>query len=134
VATQALTESKGSKQCVVDAKHGGEDWAMSVKMGSVVAYLTHLDNSAALLADPENNWLLDSYTKAMSRPDRWEEPIEQEIKNLSDHHVWTLVDWPAGIKPMQNCWTFVNKYNADGALVGRKAHLVAKGFTQIPGG
>jgi hypothetical protein len=49
------------------------------------------------------------------------------------HHVWTLVDHPLNIKPMQNQWTFANKYDASGKLIGRKARLVAKGFTQIPG-
>lgn len=34
---------------------------------------------------------------------------------------------------MKNQWTFVLKYNEDGKVVERKAHLVAKGFLQIPG-
>lgn len=34
---------------------------------------------------------------------------------------------------LKNRWTFTLKYNEDRKVVGRKAQLVAKGFSQIPG-
>jgi hypothetical protein len=102
-------------------------------MVSINAFLTHLDDTAALLVDPGNNWIPNSYTEAMTCPDLWKEPMDKEIANMHTHSVWTLVDRPPDIKPMQNRWTFANKYDISGRLVGRKARLVAKGFTQIPG-
>jgi hypothetical protein len=100
-------------------------------MVTINAFLTHLDDTVALLIDPENNWIPNSYTEAMTRLDLWKEPMDKEIANMDTHQVWTLVDRPPDIKPMQNRWTFANKYNISGKLVGRKARLVAKGFTQI---
>ena len=34
---------------------------------------------------------------------------------------------------MKNCWTFALKYDADRKVVGQKARLMVKGFSQIPG-
>jgi hypothetical protein len=93
---------------------------------------TPLDDTAALLVDPGNNWIPNSYTEAMTHPDLWKEPMDKEIANMHTHSVWTLVDRPPNIKPMQNRWTFTNKYDISGRLVGRKARLVMKGFMQIP--
>jgi hypothetical protein len=128
-----MTESKESEQNIKDARREGEDWEMDAKMATITAFLTHLDDTAALLADPDNNWLPNSYTEAMTRPDLWKEAMDKEIDNLHAHNVWTLVDRPPSVKLMQNRWTFANKYDMDGRLIGRKAQLVAKGFTQIPG-
>jgi hypothetical protein len=69
----------------------------------------------------------------MTRLDLWKEPMDKEIANMDMHQVWTLVDPPPNIKPMQNHWTFANRYDISGKLVGRKVRLVAKCFTQIPG-
>jgi Reverse transcriptase (RNA-dependent DNA polymerase) len=105
-------------------------------MGKIVtinAFLTHLDDTTALLIDPENNWIPNSYTEAMTHPDLWKEPMDKEIANMDMHQVWTLVDHLSDIKPMQNHWTFTNKYDINGKLVGRKVRLVTKGFMQIPG-
>jgi hypothetical protein len=133
VPTCAITESCESEQLVGDAKHDGKEWGTDAKMATIKAYLAHLDNTAALLADPDNNWLPDSYAEAMTRPDLWKDAMDKEIDNMHAHHVWTLVDCPPNIKPMQNRWTFANKYDTSRKLIGRKARLVAKGFTQIPG-
>jgi Reverse transcriptase (RNA-dependent DNA polymerase) len=130
VPTRAINESRESEQHIGQARRDGEEWA---KMVTINAFLTHLDDTAALLIDPENNWIPNSYTEAMTRPDLWKEPMDKEITNMHAHQVWTLVDRPSDIKPMQNRWTFANKYDVSGKLVGRKARLVAKGFTQIPG-
>ena len=43
----------------------GETWAMEAKMAMVQAYLTSIDNTVALVADPESNWIPCSYDEAM---------------------------------------------------------------------
>ncbi|RDB17165.1 Retrovirus-related Pol polyprotein from transposon TNT 1-94 [Hypsizygus marmoreus] len=135
--TDAILSSIGSEANIEAARRAGEAWANDkatpAAINHIQAYLTSLDNAAALIVDPDNNWVPNSYTEAMTRPDLWKIPMDREIENLRVHGVWKLVDRPPNVKPMQNRWTFANKYDADGKLVGRKARLVAKGFTQIPG-
>ena len=63
----------------------------------------------------------------------WLGPIEKELKVMRDRDVWEEIDPPPDVCTIGTCWTFANKYNSNGNLSGHKAHLVAKGFTQIPG-
>lgn len=102
-------------------------------INSITAYMTTLDNDAAILVNPDDNWVPTSYDEAMTRPDLWQKPMDDEIDRMYEHKVWDLVDKPPGAKLMKNRWVFANKYDANGVLSGRKARLVAKGFTQIPG-
>ena len=56
----------------------------------------------------------------------WLKACDEEMKSLADQKVWKLVDLPPGRKPVKCRWVFVAKF--DGR---KKAHLVAKGFTQV---
>jgi hypothetical protein len=116
VPTLAINESSQSEQHIGQARYNGEEWATMVIIN---AFLTHLDDTMALLVDPENNWIPNSHTEVMTHPDLWKEPMDKEIANMDMHQVWTLVDCPPDIKPMQNCWMFANKYDVNGKLVGR---------------
>jgi len=71
-----------------------------------------------------------SYAEAMgsTNADSWEEVCKYEIAALDKNKTWELVDLPAGRKAVKSKWVF--KHKADGRY---RAHLVAKGFTQIPG-
>jgi hypothetical protein len=70
-----------------------------------------------------------SYAEAMrtTNADSWEEVCQYEIDALNKNKTWELVDLPAGRKAVKSKWVF--KHKADGRYC---AHLVAKGFTQIP--
>ena len=63
----------------------------------------------------------------MTCPDLWCKPMDQEMARMKEWKVWRLV------QTMKNQWMFALKYDADGRIIGCKAHLVAKGFSQIPG-
>jgi len=54
--------------------------------------------------------------------------MQEEIKFLSDHNVWTLVDLPKGHKPVKGRWVFAVK--SDGH---KKAQFVTKGFMLVFG-
>jgi len=71
-----------------------------------------------------------SYTEAMgsTNADSWEEACKYEIAALDKNKTWELVDLPAGRKAVKLKWVFKHKANGH-----YHAHLVAKGFTQIPG-
>ena len=72
------------------------------------------------LPDPENFWLPNSYAEAMTCPDIWTGPIEKELKVMKDRNVWDEIDPPSDVRTIGTRWTFVNKYDSDGNLTGRK--------------
>ena len=76
-----------------------------------------------------------SLKEVMSLPDwpEWEKAIQIELEMLRHMDTWELVDTSNNRKPITNKWVFVRKYDKDGMLQKYKAHLVARGFSQIPG-
>ena len=71
----------------------------------------------------------------MNSPDseRWLEAMKSEMDSMYENKVWTLVDPPEGVKPIECKWVFKKKTDMDGNLQTYKARLVAKGFKQIHG-
>ena len=72
---------------------------------------------------------------AVRGPDRkeWLEAIYTETKCLVSNDTWKLVERPANTRII-GCRTVLrNKYNPDGTICRRKARIVARGFSQIPG-
>ena len=64
---------------------------------------------------------------------RWLEAMKSEIDSMHINQVWTLVDPPEGIVPIDNKWIFKRKIGKDGQVETYKARLVAKGYTQKQG-
>nr|GEZ40783.1 alcohol dehydrogenase, C-terminal [Tanacetum cinerariifolium] len=61
-------------------------------------------------------------------------PMEvKEMQSMIDNMVWVLVDLPPNCKIVGNKWIFKKKTNMDGIVHTYKAHLVAKGYTQLFG-
>ncbi|KAJ4744919.1 Transposon Ty1-NL2 Gag-Pol polyprotein [Rhynchospora pubera] len=69
------------------------------------------------------------------KPDskEWLKAMESEMQSMYDNKVWTLVDLPNGVKPVENKWIFKRKVDMDGNLTIYKARLVAKGYKQVHG-
>ena len=76
-----------------------------------------------------------TYQDAMNSPEskRWLEAMKSEMDSMYENQVWTLVDAPEGVKPIECKWVFKKKTDMDGNLQTYKARLVAKGFKQIHG-
>lgn len=47
--------------------------------------------------------------------------------------MWVLEDLPEGRKAIGCRWTYIIKHDSDGNISHYKAHLVAHGFSHIPG-
>ena len=62
----------------------------------------------------------------------WEKAIQVELNQLAKMKTWELVDIPHNRKPIANKWVFLKKFDKSRVLTKYKAHLVAKGFAQIP--
>lgn len=76
-----------------------------------------------------------SYEEALMGPDsdKWLEAAKSEMESMSQNKVWTLVDLPDGVKPIECKWIFKKKIYMDGNIQIYKAGLVAKGYKQVHG-
>ena len=76
-----------------------------------------------------------SLKEVMSSPEwpEWEKAIQTKFEMLRHMGTWELVDAPNDRKPITNRWVFIRKYDKDWILQKYKAHLVARGFSQMPG-
>ncbi|THH06845.1 hypothetical protein EW145_g3796 [Phellinidium pouzarii] len=63
----------------------------------------------------------------------WEAAVKEELKVLEDAGTWTVCDAPLGANIVGSKWVFKIKKNAAGKPIRYKAHLVAQGFSQVPG-
>ena len=79
--------------------------------------------------------VMPTYEEACKRPDwpKWEEAIRKELASLKKSGTWELVKRPPGANIVDSKWVLRIKKNAAGEIEKYKAHLVAKGFTQIYG-
>jgi Reverse transcriptase (RNA-dependent DNA polymerase) len=103
---------------------GLSDWMMVVDEYALAAEI-----SKAEALEPRN------LAEAKARPDwpLWEKAIQEEISVLKAAGTWELVDAPKGVNIVGLKWVFRAKKDAAGIVVCYKAHLVAQGFSQVPG-
>lgn len=69
--------------------------------------------------------------KSTKKHTDWQEPLDKELTVLCNN-TWTLVLRPKADNVVGSKWMFRTTYKPDGSLYRHKAHLVARGFTQIP--
>ncbi|KAI5317448.1 hypothetical protein L3X38_037155 [Prunus dulcis] len=88
-----------------------------------------------LLGDNEEKDGPFNYTEAMSDIDskKWQEAMKSKMDSMYANQVWTLVDPPQGIVPIENKWIFQRKIGSNGKMETYKARLVAKGYKQREG-
>nr|KYP63355.1 Retrovirus-related Pol polyprotein from transposon TNT 1-94 [Cajanus cajan] len=87
---------------------------------------TALLTALHVAADPKG------FKSAMKHP-QWLAAMEDELSALRNNHTWTLVPRPSAPNIVGSKWVFRTKHKSDGTIERLKAHLVAQGFTQIPG-
>nr|GFD07354.1 copia protein [Tanacetum cinerariifolium] len=59
--------------------------------------------------------------------------MQEELLQFKIQKVWTLVDYPKGVRPIGTQWVLKNKKDTKGIVVRNKARLVAQGHTQKEG-
>jgi len=64
---------------------------------------------------------------------KWRNAMKDEIEALNTNETWYIIDLPPGKKSIGCKWVYKLKFNADGKIERHKAHLVAKGYTQVEG-
>ena len=68
-----------------------------------------------------------------SNRDGWKAAMDDEIRSLIKHNVWTLEDLPEGKHAISGRWVFRTKLNANGSVSRLKARFVARGYAQVEG-
>lgn len=63
----------------------------------------------------------------------WKEAMEREYFALIQNDTWILVDRSENKKVVNCKWMLRMKYRSDGNVERRKARLVARDFSQVPG-
>jgi len=89
------------------------------------------DNELSIIDDDDPM----TYNEAMSSVDseKWQSAMKSEMESMYTNQVWTLVEAPEGVKPIECKWVYKRKIGADGQVETYKARLVAKGFRQRQG-
>jgi hypothetical protein len=65
--------------------------------------------------------------------ENWRLAMVDELASIEQNSTWTLVDLPAGHRPIGLKWVYKLKRDVDGIILKHKARLVAKGYVQRPG-
>jgi hypothetical protein len=63
----------------------------------------------------------------------WDVATTEEYSSLMKNQTWDLVSLSKGQKLVHCKWIYKTKYATDGSVDKHKAHLVAKGFSQVEG-
>nr|XP_023874192.1 uncharacterized protein LOC111986743 [Quercus suber] len=63
----------------------------------------------------------------------WVEAMHDELLKFQRNNVWTRVPRPEGEHIIGTKWIFRNKTNEEGNVIRNKAHLVARGYSQMEG-
>ena len=134
--TQKIRDSREYQEREAQARARGDEWADD----EVAAHLAHNDDSLwfdslecdplAFLTDSPNGPLPKSLDEAMQRPELWQEAVEKELAKMREYNVWDVVPLPKGAELMDYRWVFAEKFDGDGSVIGRKARLVGKGYSQ----
>jgi Reverse transcriptase (RNA-dependent DNA polymerase) len=92
----------------------------------------HFVNYLLSKAVPKNDMIPTFYRDTLklnpSEREGWNKAMKEELKALNDRNVWELVKCPKNRIPVKCRWVYAVK--SDGR---KRARLVAKGYSQIPG-
>ncbi|THH05097.1 hypothetical protein EW146_g9994 [Bondarzewia mesenterica] len=133
--SEAIKASREYETREANARAMGEEWTADVLIANLASYdgpLADLEFAADALAFMANSPIILPKTleEAMERPNLWQEPIERELKKMREYNVWDVVPLPKDAELMDYRWVFAEKFDSDGKVTGRKAHLVGKGYSQ----
>ena len=76
-----------------------------------------------------------NYKEALEDVDaqEWLKAMDREMEYIHSNLVWSLVEAPKGVKPIECKWIYKRKRRPNGKVETFKARLVAKGYTQKRG-
>ena len=127
---QALTVVVEELTRVLEGE-GQSDWMMWAD------FVTNLVEEYAMAAEVGEAEALEPRTLAEAKccPDwpLWEKAINEELETLRQAGTWELTKAPPDANIVGSKWVFHVKKDAAENVICYKAHLVAQGFSQVPG-
>ncbi|KAJ0534271.1 putative RNA-directed DNA polymerase [Helianthus annuus] len=75
----------------------------------------------------------DQSSSTAMQDENWKLAMKKEIQALEQNKTWTLEELPEGKRAIDSKWVYKLKYKPNGEIERYKAHLVAKGYTQLEG-
>ncbi|KAF5367553.1 hypothetical protein D9758_003830 [Tetrapyrgos nigripes] len=87
-----------------------------------------LNTQSNMICEPENTWVLHSYTEAMKRPDLWLRAMEKELTKLDSRKAFTPVSKPEDVKVITTRWVYALRLDGNGKITERRARLVVRGI------
>jgi len=97
------------------------DWAEVHVFAAEIEEMEALEPSNLKEAMRQTDWEL------------WKKAMEEKLTMLNNTSIWELVNPPSGANIVGSKWVFKAKNDMAGNVVYYKAHLVAQGFSQVPG-
>ncbi|KAG6840150.1 hypothetical protein H0H87_012352, partial [Tephrocybe sp. NHM501043] len=94
VPSAAARNAAQTEADVLAAAERGLDWARGNKNPTGTAL------SASTL--DIDKWVPNSYSEAMTRPDLWKGPMDEEMGRMFERKVWKLVERHEGARTMKN--------------------------------
>ncbi|KAL2242911.1 UNVERIFIED_CONTAM: hypothetical protein Sindi_0409100 [Sesamum indicum] len=65
---------------------------------------------------------------------KWLEAMRSEMDSMYSNKVWTMVNTPKGVRPVECKLVYRKKLGVDGEVMTFKARLVVKGYPKTLGG
>eukprot|EP00253_Pinus_taeda_P018643 PITA_18643 len=111
-----------------------QDAAGALTGDSIDQRSTHsqFDRASSLLAQGSANYDPDTFIEALGHPN-WDATMNEEYRPFLANDTLNLVSLPKGRKLVRCKWVYRTKYGPNGKVDKHKAHLVAKGFSQVEG-
>ena len=102
---------------------------------------THKPSRYLLLGESYQAITIDSeedpvnYKEALEdvEAQEWLKAMDREMESMYSNSVWSLVEEPKWVKPIECKWIYKRKRRPYGKVETFKARLVAKGYTQKRG-
>lgn len=91
---------------------------------------SQFDRASSLMAQASVNYDSDTFEEASSHP-CWDTTMNEKYRSLLANDTWDIFHLPKGQKLVRCKWVYRTKYGPDGKVDKHKAHLVAKGFSQV---
>ncbi|UYV67099.1 hypothetical protein LAZ67_4003889 [Cordylochernes scorpioides] len=90
------------------------------------------DRNDANLIMEIDHYIPENFKEAMDSGERneWHKAMEEELREIEKHKVWTLVPRENGIKVINSKWVYSTKKTPSDGIYKRKARLVAVGCNQ----
>eukprot|EP00253_Pinus_taeda_P022915 PITA_22915 len=124
-----MIHPQGKKKTMATTSKQGPS-ARQLQMDKIVEEYEDIFTSPARV--PLHYQVKHSIDLTPDHPD-WDATMNEEYRSLLANDTWDLVPLPKGRKLVRCKWVYRTKYGPDGKVDKHKAHIVAKGFSQVEG-